>query len=103
MSDYIARPLAVEPAPTLVPGATICRHIGVARVGKVWVRKRGDSTWEARQAVAIFGSMNDEANADRCPFDEDFDDNYAKGIGVNIAAALTAMEKDCQHMAVGLI
>jgi hypothetical protein len=84
--------------------AFICSHVGVAGTTKVFVRpmeSEGKTVFVARVGVALMGTTNrkDPGLKDANPFDEDFHDNYAEGIGATHEEALAALRWDIQKTA----
>lgn len=77
-----------------------CSQAGVAGTTKVFVRKVGDK-FVARVGIVILGSTNMKEGelAVSNPFDPDFEDNYAEGIGVTQEAAIEDMKKDMGDIA----
>ncbi len=77
-----------------------CSNIGLSGA-KVYVQESAEG-FEARQAVAIFGSYQMlEAELERIqynPFHVDFNDNFACGKGVTKEAALEALNADAKSM-----
>lgn len=88
--------------------AFICSHVGVAGTTKVFVRPmdmemegKTMTMFVARVGIAIMGQTNrkDPGLKDANPFDEDFRDNYAEGIGGTHEEALAALRKDIEKTA----
>lgn len=78
-----------------------CSNIGVSG-GKVFF-KEIDGGFEARMAVALFGSyqMSDEEleAIDFNPYHPDFNDNDVSGIGKSKEEAVQAMQKNMSELA----
>lgn len=76
-----------------------CDHIGVAGTTKVFINKT-ESGYEARVGVGIMGMTNiplDEL-ADMNPFNDDFHDNFARGVGTTEEEALAALKQDMHSL-----
>ena len=81
------------------PGFVMCKNIGVAPLGEIWLRRRGE-TWEARQHVQVMMSQPADSKCDgQSPFRDDFCANYARGVGVSEKAAVDALVADRGQMA----
>lgn len=102
--EIIGFPIKDEAALTAIVGNGMiaCTCIGVAPIGDIWMRRRGE-LWEARQHVAIMGGGHeDEESECRSPFADNFTANYARGVGATQKAAIEALVKDRKSMADGL-
>ena len=102
--EIIGFPIKDEAALTTItgPGFIACTCIGVAPMGDIWMRRRGE-LWEARQHVAIMGGSDEDCAAEgKNPFGDDFTANHARGVGATQKAAIEALVKDRKSMADGL-
>jgi hypothetical protein len=105
VQELLGFPVKSEAALTAIvgPGFIACSNIGVAPLGDIWLRRRGDNIWEARQHVQIMTSQpGDEECAGMNPFDDKFVVNYARGVGLTQKAAVEALAKDRRKMAESL-
>lgn len=64
----------------------------------------GSTAWEARVGIALLGVSNRpvEALRDACPFDDDFNDNFARGTGQTEEASLEALRARMESLAESL-
>lgn len=74
-----------------------CSSIGVAGTTRIHFRKVGENV-AARVGIAIFGMTNVPHGQDDDPFDAEFRDNYAEGIGSTRDLALQDLRKDIQEI-----
>lgn len=78
-----------------------CSNMGLSGA-QIFVNETSDG-FEARQAVAIFGSYQmPEDELDKIqynPFHNDFNDNYVSGCGSTKEAAIEALRADAKSMA----
>jgi hypothetical protein len=78
-----------------------CSNIGLSGA-QVFVNETPDG-FEARQAVAFFGSYqmpeNELEKIQYNPFHSDFHDNFASGSGATKEAAIEALRADAKSMA----
>lgn len=75
--------------------AFTCDHVGVSGSTQAFVRKLQDGRYEARMGVALLGSADPGTD---CPFDEEFNDNYAVGFGASEDEALADMKADVKKL-----
>lgn len=77
-----------------------CDHVGVAGTTDVAVKFDGQE-YEARVGIAILGStqLSDEELERLTPFDDEFYDNYASGVGATQDEAVEAMRQDMRSIA----
>ena len=82
-----------------------CAIIGVSGTTRVAVQRRPDGKLAARVGIALLGTTQVpiEALRDANPFDDDFPDNYAEGVGATEAEALTDLKRACREIADGLL
>lgn len=82
-----------------------CATIGVSGTTRVAVQRRPDGQIEARVGIALLGTTQVpvESLKDMNPFDDDFPDNYAGGVGATEAEALAALKQNCREIADGLL
>lgn len=82
----------------------LCSALGVSGTTKVFVRETVDDNnvplFAARMGIALFGVTNrkDAALSEANPFDPDFNDNFAEGIGNTEAQALADLKKDVDDL-----
>jgi len=83
------------------PAFHVCRNVGTAYTTPTFLLRGADGMWEARAGIAIMGSTNmSEDDLERLsPFDKDFHDNYASGVGETPAVAVAVMHKDRESIA----
>lgn len=81
--------------------AFVCADVGVSGTTKVFVKETSPGEFEARVGIALLGITNMEAEKlkDANPFDEDFHDNYAHGVGKTQQEAIEEMKKDIGKIA----
>lgn len=84
--------------PQKVSGFT-CKHVGLSFVTDLWGHQREDGKYEVRQGFALFGRLMSEQSQDGNPFDKNFIDNYAVGVGNDVAEALQEFEKSVESIA----
>lgn len=81
--------------------AFACSNMGLSG-DKVFINETPDG-FEARQAIAIFGSYQmseaDLEKIDYNPFHVDFHDNYVSGRGATKEAAIEALKADAKKIA----
>lgn len=81
----------------------VCKDVGVSGTTDVHAVKLESGDFEARVGFALLGStqMSPEqfAEAEFNPFHEAFHDNYARGIGDTLEAAIEAMKNDIRDIA----
>lgn len=81
--------------------AFFCSNIGLSGA-QVFIAETPNG-FEARQAVALFGSFQmSEAELDKIqynPFHDDFHDNFVTGTGPTKEAAIEALNVDAKNMA----
>lgn len=76
---------------------------GVRGTTSIWVRKSptGRTDWpfkyEARMGVAVLGSYHKSLWTEN-PFDPNFRDNYAKGVGMTEEVALRKMKQEVEEL-----
>jgi len=79
-------------------------HIGVSGITPVVVRcsPTGREDWpmkyEARMGFCIFGRPNCEESIGKNPFDEDYHDNYVRGIGMTEKIALRKLKEELRDL-----
>lgn len=80
--------------------AFVCKNMGLS--GAQVVITQTPNGFEARQAVALFGSYNmPESELERIlynPFHEDFNDNFIVGKGATKEEAIKALEADAKRL-----
>tara|TARA_Y100001936_G_C16009218_1_gene632551 strand:+ start:392 stop:670 length:279 start_codon:yes stop_codon:yes gene_type:complete len=78
-----------------------CSNMGLSGA-QVYIEQSNEG-FEARQAVAIFGSYQmQESDLEKIkynPFHDDFDDNFVSGKGKSKEAAIEALKADAKSMA----
>lgn len=84
--------------------AFVCSSLGISGTTQVFVREEPPGAFEARVGVAIMGLTNrkDDGLKDASPFDPDFNDNFAKGLGKTQEEALEALKKDMKNLSESL-
>lgn len=80
-----------------------CAAIGVAGTTNAFVQQIGDQ-YVARVGIAILGQTNmKEAELQNAnPFDADFRDNFAEGIGKTLQEAVDNLKKDIKAISESL-
>lgn len=80
---------------------TMCSNMGLSGA-QVFINKTS-AGFEARQAVALFGSYqmreSDLESINYNPFHDDFDDNFVSGKGNTQDEAIEALKADAKQMA----
>lgn len=78
-----------------------CTAIGISGTTRVFVKEISPMKYEARVGIAIMGYTNRKSAelAAASPFDEDFNDNYAKGEGPTREKAIEALKDDMKKTA----
>ena len=79
-----------------------CENIGVSGTTPVAVQMRDDGLFEARVGIALLGYTNMTKEAlELCnnPFDPNFHDNYAVGIGRTEGQAIEKLKQDMKETA----
>ena len=81
-----------------------CDAVGISGTTDVVMREIPGG-FEARVGIAILGrtNMSEEDLKRLTPFDKDFHDNYARGLGSTRGLALAALRRDLQLTADTLI
>ncbi len=80
-----------------------CPHVGIASTTPTFIQKT-DEGFEARHGVAIMGHTNMplEKLAKISPFDDDFNDNFARGVGATEREALADLDAVAKAIAKSL-
>jgi hypothetical protein len=80
-----------------------CENIGVSGTTDCFIKKTNTNEYEARIGIAIMGTTNmNEAMfkiAENNPFNPNFFDNYAVGIGATKEEAIENMKKSIKDIA----
>ncbi len=85
-----------------------CSHIGVSGTTPIFVKRipvnRDDFPfkYEARMGIAIMGGVNDPDCYKKNPFDENWCDNFVKGVGYTLEVALRKLKESVQGISEGL-
>jgi hypothetical protein len=80
-----------------------CENIGVSGTTDCFIKKTSDNEYEARIGIAIMGTTNMDKEmfkiAENNPFNSNFLDNYAVGIGATKEEAIENMKKSIKDIA----
>lgn len=84
--------------------AFLCSALGISGTTKVFVRETVNDNYDpmftARMGIAVFGvtQRKDPGLSEANPFDPDFGDNFAEGIGNTEIQALADLKQDVDDL-----